>query len=112
MRTNSHKLIVFLGMAGLILFLEAPVRAQETGESLFKTKCAMCHGADGTGKTAMGKVLNIPDLHTETVQKLSEGELIQIVTKGKNKMPAYESKLSKEQISKLAEYIRDLAKKH
>ena len=40
-------------MAGLFL-LGVRASAQETGESLFKGKCAMCHGADGTGKNHDG----------------------------------------------------------
>jgi cytochrome c6 len=105
---------LFLGFAtiGLVLFLGSPARAQETGESLFKAKCAMCHGPDGAGKTTMGQTLKIPDLHSEDVQKLGDAELTQIVTKGKNKMPAYEGKLSKEQIAQLVGFVRDLAKKH
>ncbi len=96
---------------GLILLFGSAARAQETGESVFKGKCAMCHGADGAGKTAMGQALKIPDLHSEDVQKLSEAELTQIVTKGKNKMPAYEAKLSKEQIAQVVGFVRELAKK-
>jgi mono/diheme cytochrome c family protein len=102
----------FAATIGLILSLGSPARAQETGESLFKAKCAMCHGPDGAGKTTMGQTLKIPDLHSEDVQKLSDAELTQIVTKGKNKMPAYEVKLSKEQIAELVGFVRELAKKH
>jgi mono/diheme cytochrome c family protein len=110
---NHGKIIVLgSGAIGLVLFLSLPGRAQETGESLFKAKCAMCHGPDGAGKTTMGQALKIPDLHSPEVQKLSDAELTQIVTKGKNKMPAYEEKLSKEQITQLVGFIRDLAKKH
>lgn len=97
---------------GLLLLSGAPTRAQETGESLFKGKCAMCHGPDGAGKTTMGQALKIPDLHSPDVQKLSDAELTQIVTKGKNKMPAYEAKLSKEQIAQVVGFVRELAKKH
>jgi mono/diheme cytochrome c family protein len=107
-----YKLMLVAGTIGLILFLGAPARAQETGESLFKAKCAMCHGPDGAGKTTMGQTLKIPDLHSEDVRKLGDAELTQIVTKGKNKMPAYETKLSKEQIAQLVGFVRDLAKKH
>ena len=38
-----------------------PLSAQD-GPTLFKTKCAVCHGADGKGETPMGKKLNIRDL--------------------------------------------------
>ena len=104
------RLILGMGTIGVTFLLGLPARAQETGESLFKGKCAMCHGPDGVGKTTMGQALKIPDLHSADVQKRSDAELIQIVTKGKNKMPAYEAKLSKEQIDKLVAYIRELAK--
>ena len=111
-RSYGTKLAMWAGTIGLILFVGLPGRGQETGESLFKAKCAMCHGPDGAGKTTMGQTLKIPDLHSPEVQKLSDTELTQIVTKGKNKMPAYEEKLSKEQITQLVGFIRDLAKKH
>jgi mono/diheme cytochrome c family protein len=111
-RDCGNRLALWAGTIGLILFLGSPARAQETGESSFKAKCAMCHGPDGAGKTSMGQALKIPDLHSEDVQKLSDAELTQIVTKGKNKMPAYEAKLSKEQIAQLVGFVRDLAKKH
>ena len=111
-RNYCHKLVLVAGTIGLILFLGWPARAQETGGSLFKAKCAMCHGPDGAGKTTMGQTLKIPDLHSEDVHNLSDAELTQIVTKGKNKMPAYETKLNKEQIAQLVGFVRDLAKKH
>jgi mono/diheme cytochrome c family protein len=107
-----QKVMLGAAAAGLMLLLSSPVRAQETGESLYKAKCAMCHGPDGAGKTPMGQALKIPDLHSEDVQKLSDEQLTEIIAKGKNKMPAYEAKLSKEQITKLVGFVRDLAKKH
>jgi len=108
----ANRLIAGAATIGLALFFCLPASAQETGESLFKSKCAMCHGADGAGQTAMGKALKIPDLHSADVQKRSDAELTEIISKGKNKMPAYDTKLNKEQISKLVGCIRDLAKKH
>jgi mono/diheme cytochrome c family protein len=95
----------------LLLFLSYSARAQDTGEALFKGKCAMCHGPDGAGKTKMGETLKIPDLHSADVQKKSDADLNTVIAKGKDKMPAYEAKLSKEQIAKLVVYIRELAKK-
>ena len=112
MAGNLAERLILHGIPAILAvsLLYLPARAQETGESLFKPKCAMCHGPDGAGKTTMGQALKIPDLHSADVQKRSDAELIQIVTKGKNKMPAYEAKLSKEQVDKLVAYIRGLAK--
>ncbi|HKV26310.1 MAG TPA: cytochrome c [Candidatus Acidoferrum sp.] len=106
------KTVLGLAVLGVLGLAVPSVRAQETGKSLFTAKCAMCHGADATGKTPMGQALKIPDLHSDAVQKLSDAELTEIVTKGKNKMPAYESKLSKEEIGKLVEFVREMGKKH
>ncbi len=71
----------------------------------------MCHGPDGSGKTTMGEKLKIRDLHSSEVQSQSDAELTQIVTKGKEKMPAYDGKLSQEQIAGVLAYIRELGKK-
>jgi cytochrome c6 len=100
-----------LALLAAILFLIPTVLVAQDGAATFKSKCTMCHGPDGAGKTAMGQKLNIRDLHSAEVQKQSDAELAQIVTKGKNKMPAYEGKLTKEQIEQVVAYIRELGKK-
>jgi len=46
------------------------------------------------------------------VQSQSDAQLTDIVAKGKNKMPAYDGKLTKEQIGQVVAYIRELGKKH
>ena len=82
----------------------------EGGADTFKAKCAACHGATGAGDTAMGKNLKLRDLGSADVQKQSDDELTTIVTKGKGKMPAYDGKLTKEQITDVVKYIRTLKK--
>jgi mono/diheme cytochrome c family protein len=74
----------------------------------FKAKCAMCHGPDGKGQTTMGKNMNIRDLGSAEVQAQSDADLTNIVTNGKGKMPKYDGKLTKDQISDLVKYIRTL----
>ena len=76
----------------------------------FKAKCAMCHGADGKGDTAMGKKFAVKDMGSADVQGKSDADLNTIITKGKDKMPAYDGKLTKEQIDGLVKYIRTLKK--
>jgi mono/diheme cytochrome c family protein len=97
--------IAAAGMA--LLVWPASSRADEAAD-LFKAKCAMCHGADGAGKPAM----KTRDFASADVQKQTDAELTAIVTKGKNKMPAYEAKLTKEQIAGLVAHIRTFAKKN
>jgi mono/diheme cytochrome c family protein len=110
--TCLKKLMLGAGALGMLLLLGLPARAEETGENLFKGKCGMCHGPDGAGKTMMGEKLKISDLRSADVQKKTDADLKAIIIKGKDKMPAYETKLNKEQIDKLVAHIRDLAKKH
>jgi cytochrome c6 len=84
--------------------------AADTGADIFKTKCAACHGATGAGDTTMGKNLKLRDLGSEDVQKQSDEELANIITNGKGKMPKYDGKLTKDQITEVVKYIRTLKK--
>jgi len=99
-------------VAGLIGFFAQASPAQSAGETLFKTKCGACHGPDGKGEVPMGKKLGARNLSSTEVQSQSDAQLSDIVTKGKNKMPAYDDKLTKEQIGQLVAYVRELGKKH
>ena len=54
----------------LLLALALPVVAFADGAAIFKTKCAPCHGADGSGQTPVGKNLKVKDLRSAEVQKL------------------------------------------
>ena len=50
------------------------------------------------------------DFTSADVQKMSDAELISIITDGKNKMPAYGKSLKAEQIKGLVAYIHTLKK--
>ena len=90
--------------------LVASAAAKGAAKDLFVSKCAICHGADGSAKTTMGKNLKIRDLRSSDVQKLSDADLKTIITKGKGKMPAFEGKLGGEQIDQLVSFIREIGK--
>jgi mono/diheme cytochrome c family protein len=87
------------------------VRADGAGEAIYKAKCTPCHAADGSGNNVMGKKLNIRDLRSAEVQKMSDAELTEIIAKGKDKMPAYEKTLKPADIAGLVGYIRSIAGK-
>jgi cytochrome c6 len=102
-----------LGIAVLTIALIALTTSAfaDSGADLYKAKCAMCHGPDGSGSTPMGKKLNVQDLRSPDVTKQTDAELSATISKGKNKMPAYADKLTAAQIHEVVEYVRDLAKK-
>ena len=98
-----------LASVPLVFVFSAAVRADCAGD--FKAKCAMCHGADGTGSTATGKALKVRDLGSAGVQSQTDAQLTDIVTNGKGSMPAYKGKLTDAQIKELVGFVRSLAKK-
>jgi cytochrome c6 len=71
----------------------------------------MCHAADGSGNTPAGKATKARDFASPEVQSLTDAQLSEIITNGKDKMPAYKGKLTDDQIKGLVTYIRELAKK-
>jgi cytochrome c6 len=92
----------------VLALLATPLLADADGAGIFKAKCAMCHGPDGSGQTAMGKSLKIRPLGSADVQKQTDAELINIVTNGKGKMLAYKGKLSADEIKAAVGFIRTL----
>ena len=93
-----------------ILTLVATGLFAADGAAVYKTKCASCHGPDGSGLTAMGKAMKLRDLASADVQKQTDKELNTKTTDGRAKMPAYKDKLSAEEISAVVAYIRTLKK--
>ena len=101
--------IVFAVVTALAVVLALPVSARaQSASDLYKAKCAACHGADGTG-SPMGKKMGAHDFTTADVQKMSDAELTDTITNGKNKMPKYGS-LKPEDIKGLVAFIRTLKK--
>jgi cytochrome c553 len=81
-------------------------------EMTYKTKCASCHGLDASGSTPMGKKLNLKDLKSAEVQKLTDAQLLTIISKGKGKMmPGFEKSLGADTCKALVTHLRELAKK-
>ncbi len=95
----------------LMMALGAGAVAQNApAKDLFASKCAMCHGPDGSAQTTMGKNLKIRDFHSADVQKQTDADLKTVITKGKGKMPAFDGKLTGQQIDQLVGYIREIGK--
>lgn len=88
-----------------------PALAASDGAAIYKAKCATCHGADGSGQTAMGKAMKLRDLRSAEVQKQTDKELYAWTADGKGKMPGYKGKLTDEDINALVAHMRAMAKK-
>jgi cytochrome c6 len=93
----------------IVFVMSSSARADDPA-SLYKAKCVACHAADGSG-TPVGIKLGAHDLRSADVQKLSEAELTEIISNGKNKMPAYAKTVKPDDVKGLVAFIRSLAAK-
>lgn len=70
------------------------------GKAIFETKCARCHGNDGTKG-----LLGARNLQTS---QLPDAELLQVVTKGRRIMPAWGNRLSNGELQQVVQYVKQL----
>jgi mono/diheme cytochrome c family protein len=89
----------------LLLVVSTVAWSAEDGATLYKTKCAGCHGATGEGKPAM----KAPAVKGT---KLEASQIAQHITKGETTSKAPHNKgisgVSDEQATAIAEYIKTL----
>jgi mono/diheme cytochrome c family protein len=86
-----------------------PAFAQSAGDN-YKSKCQMCHLADGTGNQGM----KVPSFKSPEAIKASDAALFAAIKNGAGtgtvKMPSYTGKLTDDQIKALATFVRTLQK--
>jgi cytochrome c6 len=89
-------------MAVALLAMISGVAVAEDGAAVYKTKCAMCHGAAGEGK--VGPALK--------GSKMSEEQIVNFVTKGEAGKKAPHAKgvngLTEEQAKAVATFVKGL----
>jgi cytochrome c oxidase cbb3-type subunit 3 len=87
---------------------DADVAQADAGETVFKTYCVACHGADGTGNPLMGA----PNLTNGVwLYGGSEAQIAQTLRAGRNGvMPAFKDTLSEDKIHILTAYVYGLNK--
>lgn len=110
LQTSCKAVVVTLILSSL-LCAASVYAADDATVKLYQTKCAACHGADGSGGTPVGKALKLKDIRDPEVQKISDADLSTLIAKGKDKMPANEKTVKPEQIKSLVAYVRELAEK-
>jgi mono/diheme cytochrome c family protein len=109
----SLALILVSGAAGVPRAAAHPAAAPPAGsaQDVYLDKCSVCHGQDGAGNTAKGRKLKVKSAKSPEVQKLSEAEMLEIVSKGKGKdMDGFEKELGGDMVKQLVTYYRTLEK--
>lgn len=103
--------LVLLVLCGSLTLLSAETNSKTAaGEAVYKSHCVVCHGADGMGKTTLGTQLKAFDLHSKDVQKLTDAQLKQVISEGKNNMPPFSDQLTGAEIDDLLKYVRTFGK--
>jgi mono/diheme cytochrome c family protein len=105
-----RRLILPVFAASILCYLTAPglTQAQSDPAKIYTANCELCHGADGSGNTGPGKAFHAKDLRSDEVRNQSDAALIEVITKGRGKMPAFAAKIKPDGIQKLVAYIRSL----
>jgi mono/diheme cytochrome c family protein len=91
-----------------LFLLVGLAKADEKSASLYKARCAVCHGASGKGDSPAGKNLGVLSFSDPKVAGKSDAEWKDVIEKGKNKMPAYGKSLKPDEIQGLLAYLRSL----
>lgn len=110
---KTTKLVILIMMIAVALFLILPNLswAADDGATLYKTKCAACHGVDLGGKPAA----KIPSLVSDDARKASDADLTEMITNGgkdKKVAHAFANKgVTPDQIKMIVSYVREAQKK-
>ena len=99
-------------LAGLLLSGGAGLLLAAPAADNWENLCASCHGMDGKAQTKQGKKLKLRDYTDPKVQaELKDDEMTKATTDGvfvdgKEKMKAFKSEISAEEIKDLVAHIR------
>jgi mono/diheme cytochrome c family protein len=105
-----NKRIGIAALTLLVFSLTGSAFAQAPGADLYKSKCAMCHGADGLATTPTAKNFKVLSFKDPAMMSASDAQFIASTKDGKGKMPAYKDKLTDAQIKDVIGFIRTLEK--
>ncbi|MEI6491678.1 MAG: cytochrome c [Verrucomicrobiota bacterium] len=84
----------------------------QRGRERFTINCSPCHGATGAGNGIAGKfgLIAIANLHQERIRIMTEGEIFNTITNGKNTMLGYGDRIQVEDRWAIIAYVRALQK--
>ena len=98
-----------LGFAQKSNPVEASSENLAKGQAIYKKNCQVCHGEKGAGDGPAGQRLN-PKPHDFTdkasMEKMTDEEMFETITKGDGPMPAFEHKLKETERWTVIHFVR------
>ena len=81
------------------------------GKAVYDKSCQTCHGATGVANPKIAKMMkvDIKDLGSTEIQKMSDEDLKETITKGKGKMKPVKTIVGKD-IDNVVAYVRSFKK--
>jgi mono/diheme cytochrome c family protein len=80
-------------------------------KDVYTFDCALCHGADGSGKGDFTTDVKLKDYRDPSALKdLTDGAIFDIIDKGKGSMPPEHGRAKPDEIWNLVIYLRSLSK--
>jgi mono/diheme cytochrome c family protein len=104
---KTTKLVMLVMTIAVALFILIPnLSWADDAATIYKAKCAACHGVDAAGKPAA----KIPSLNGDDAKKLSDADLAKAITE-KPKHAGVAKTVTPDQVKMVVAYIRELQKK-
>ena len=98
-------------MVGLVASATGSIEPQSSPGTIYGRRCASCHGRDGRGDTAKGKLRGARNLTDPQWQaEVSDERIFNSITNGRGKMPSYGKKITEAETNSLVSYVRALKK--
>jgi cytochrome c6 len=105
MKTTKLVMLVLTIAVALFVLIPNLSWAADDGATIYKAKCAMCHGADAAGKPAM----KAPSLISDEAKKKSDDDFAKAIAGTAKHTPAVKS-LAADDVKAVISYIRTLQK--
>ena len=100
--------ILAIIVSSILILSGLSYSAEQSGKIIYRKNCLACHKADGRGipRYDLGKLFIIFRSGDLTQSNLSEKGMINVTSNGKKTMPPFRTRLSKEEIKTVVEYIK------
>jgi mono/diheme cytochrome c family protein len=98
------------GSRAILSTVQRHDRSPASGQEVYRVNCLHCHGPGGIGDGVVaGYLKELPaNLLSRAVQDKPQSELYDIVTHGKDMMPAFRGELSADERNAVARYVKSL----
>ena len=67
---SYRRLLAIISMVTLAMFVASVAAADPGAAEIYKSKCASCHGADGSGQTTVGKAMKDIDVSNDSFKHI------------------------------------------